>query len=173
MTDRSLVEAAQADPRRFADLYELHFDRVYAYAARRLRDRTAAQDVVADVFHHAFANLQNYEWRGVPFLAWLLRIASNKIYDYRQRQHREQSLPTVVEESAEPDYAWLEASAKLFAAVRRLPDDQRRVIELRFSEQKSIRETAEAMQRSEGAVKQLQLRAVEALRAHLGEVDHA
>ena len=173
MTDRSLVEAAQADPRRFADLYELHFDRVYAYAARRLRDRAAAQDVVADVFHHAFANLQNYEWRGIPFLAWLLRIASNKIYDYRQRQQQERSLPTTVEESAEPDYAWLETSAKLFAAVRKLPDDQRRVVELRFSEQKSIRETAEAMQRSEGAVKQLQLRAVEALRAHFGEVDHA
>jgi RNA polymerase sigma-70 factor (ECF subfamily) len=173
MTDRSLVEAAQADPRRFADLYELHFDRVYAYTARRLRDRAAAQDVVADVFHHALANLQNYEWRGIPFLAWLLRIASNKIYDYRQRQHQERSLPTVVEEAAEPDYTWLEASAKLFVAVRQLPEDQRRVIELRFSEQKSIRETADTMQRSEGAVKQLQLRAVEALRVHLGEVDHA
>ena len=69
--DRILVEAAQADPRRFADLYEHHFDRIYAFVARRLRDRAAAEDVTADVFHHALANLHRYEWRGIAFASWL------------------------------------------------------------------------------------------------------
>ena len=156
----------------FADLYEDNFDRIYAYVSRRLRDRTAAQDITSDVFHHALANLQNYEPRGIPFSAWLFRIAANKVYDYRQQQQYEQKLPPPNLVDQQADFEGAEQAAQLFAAVRKLPADQRRVIELRFVEQKSIRETAEALQRSEGAIKQLQLRAVEALRAIFGEVSH-
>jgi RNA polymerase sigma-70 factor (ECF subfamily) len=156
----------------FADLYEENFDRIYAYVAKRLRDRTAAQDVTSDVFHHALANLSNYEPRGIPFAAWLFRIAANKIYDYRQQQQYEQKLPPPNLVDQQADYEEAEQAAQLFAAVRRLPGDQRRVIELRFVQQKSIRETAEALDRSEGAVKQLQLRAIEALRESLGEVQN-
>lgn len=160
------------DTASFADLYEENFDRIYAYVAKRLRDRAAAQDVTSDVFHHALANLQNYEPRGIPFAAWLFRIAANKVYDYRQRQHYEQKLPPPNLVDQQADYEEAEQTARLFSAVRRLPADQRRVIEMRFVDQKSIRETAEKLQRSEGAVKQLQLRAIEALRASLGEVSH-
>lgn len=166
---RALVEAAQSDPRRFAELYELHFDRVYAFVVRRLRDRAAAEDVTADVFHHALANLHRYEWRGIAFSAWLYRIAGNKVYDYRQSRAREDILPVPNLTQEQPDYEEAERQAALAQAVRELPSDQRQVIELRFVKQKSIRETAEAMQRSEGAIKQLQLRALEALRARLGE----
>src|SRR5262252_1105474 len=78
MTDadeRLLVEAAQRDPSRFGDLYERHFHRVYAFVVHRLRDRDAAEDVTAEVFHKALAGLRQYEWRGAPFGAWLIRIA--------------------------------------------------------------------------------------------------
>jgi RNA polymerase sigma-70 factor (ECF subfamily) len=160
------------DPACFAELYEENFDRIYAYAAKRLRDRTAAQDVTADVFHHAFANFAKYEPRGIPFSAWLFRIAANKIYDYRQQQAYEHKLPPPNLVDQQADYAEAEQAAQVFAAVRKLPTDQRRVIELRFVQQKSIRQTAEELQRSEGAIKQLQLRAIEALRATLGEVSH-
>jgi RNA polymerase sigma-70 factor, ECF subfamily len=156
----------------FADLYEENFDRIYAYAIKRLRDRAAAQDITSDVFHHALANMHNYEPRGIPFAAWLFRIAANKIYDYRQQQQYEQKLPPPNLIDQQADYEEAEQAARLFAAVRRLPEDQRRVIELRFVQQKSIRETADAMERSEGAVKQLQLRAIEALRTNLGEEKH-
>jgi RNA polymerase sigma-70 factor, ECF subfamily len=156
----------------FAELYEENFDRIYAYVAKRLRDRAAAQDVTSDVFHHALANLHNYEPRGIPFAAWLFRIAANKVYDYRQQREYEQKLPPPNLIDQQVDYAEAEQTAQLFAAVRRLPADQRRVIELRFVHQKSIREAAEELQRSEGAIKQLQLRAIEALRATLGEVSH-
>jgi RNA polymerase sigma-70 factor (ECF subfamily) len=74
--ERSLIEAAQADPARFVDLYERHFHRVYAYASRRASSRAEAEDVTSEVFEHALTNLRKFEWRGVPFLAWLFRIAA-------------------------------------------------------------------------------------------------
>ncbi|HEY6182161.1 MAG TPA: sigma factor, partial [Terriglobales bacterium] len=77
--ERLLVEAAQRDPRRFAELYELHFRRVYAYVIRRVERREEAEDVTSEVFHHALAKIKSFEWRGVPFSAWLMRIAANVI----------------------------------------------------------------------------------------------
>src|ERR687884_209969 len=91
--DRVLVEAAQRDPARFGDLYERHFDRVYAFVVRRIRDRDAAEDVTADVFHRALTNLPKFEWRGAPFGAWLFRIAANAIADRSKRSSRETSPP--------------------------------------------------------------------------------
>src|ERR1041385_8578522 len=79
--DRPLIEAAQKDPRRFGELYERNFERVYAFVARRVRDRHEAEDVTAEVFQHALANLSKFEWRGVPFAVWLYRIAANAIAD--------------------------------------------------------------------------------------------
>ncbi len=86
--ERLLIEAAQSDPRRFAELYERHFERVYAFVARRARGRAEAEDLTAEVFHHALAHLGRFEWRGVPFVAWLLRIARNAVADRWQRVAR-------------------------------------------------------------------------------------
>src|SRR5215467_5192762 len=96
--DRGLVEAAQADPRRFADLYELYFERVYAFIARRVRDRGETEDLTSEVFHRALANLRAFEWRGTPFLAWLYRIAHNAILDRAKRKAAE----TVPPDQANP-----------------------------------------------------------------------
>src|SRR4051812_8356940 len=87
--EQLLIEAAQRDPDHFGDLYELHFERVYAYIVRRVRDRSEAQDVTSEVFHQALANLGQYEWRGVPFAAWLFRIAANAIADRAKRLEKE------------------------------------------------------------------------------------
>jgi RNA polymerase sigma-70 factor (ECF subfamily) len=167
--ERSLIEAAQKDPNRFADLYETHFDRVYAYVVRRVRDRHAAEDLTADVFHQALANLGRFEWRGIPFAAWLLRIARNAIVDRGRRGAREVLVADPGERAEEAGHPDLEQHARLFRLVRALPADQRLVIEMRFVEQKSIREVAEQMGRSEGAVKQLQFRGIESLRARMVE----
>src|SRR5678810_264800 len=91
--DRLLVEAAQRDPSRFADLYEQNFYRVYAYVARRVGDRHQAEDLTAEVFREALAGIRKFEWRGVPFIAWLLRIASRVIADHWQRSGRESGNP--------------------------------------------------------------------------------
>src|ERR1700688_1511782 len=79
--ERLMVEAAQRDPGRFGELYEIHFERVYAYIAKRVRDRDAAEDLTSEVFHRALASLPRFDWRGIPFAVWLLRIASNLIVD--------------------------------------------------------------------------------------------
>ena len=164
LDDRALVEAAQADPARFLDLYDRHFHRVYAYVLRRAGNRADAEDVTSDVFHRALANLPKYEWRGIPFVAWLFRIAAHELADRRQRAARQAGdSPSDVEGNDDA----LERRVMLFQLVERLPADQRRVVEMRFGEGRSLRDVAEALGRSEGAIKQLQRRALETLRAHL------
>jgi RNA polymerase sigma-70 factor, ECF subfamily len=169
--DRLLVEAAKQDPSRFAELYELNFTRVYSYIVRRVGDRDAAQDLTSDVFHKALAGIQNFEWRGVPFAGWLLRIAANMIVDRSKRGAREVSgpddLPDLPDPAAQPRLVEADQSARLLRLVDQLPQDQRRVIGMRFAEEKSIREIAQALGRTEGAVKQLQFRALQNLRARM------
>lgn len=168
--ERLLIEAAQRDPECFADLYEAHFHRVYAYVVTRVHNRDEAQDITADVFHQALANLANYEWRGIPFAAWLYRIAANEITDRWERSTKEQGTPAP-EYSNEVNIEEIEQRAILFRMVSTLPVDQRHVILQRFVEQKSIREIAKELQRSEGAVKQLQFRALQNLRMRMGETN--
>lgn len=169
--ERILVEAAQRDPSRFAELYERNFDRVYAYVSRRLTDRSAVEDITAEVFRQALANLDQFEWRGSPFVAWLVRIAANAVTDHWRRVSREQPmLEADGPESAPSDPASIDAverRALLFRLVRSLPADQRRVIVMRFAQEKGVGEIARELNRSEGAVKQLQFRAIQNLRAQL------
>jgi RNA polymerase sigma-70 factor (ECF subfamily) len=164
--ERLLVEAAQRDPARFAELYTRNFSAVYAYVSRRAASREEAEDLTSEVFHQALANLKRFEWRGVPFAAWLMRIAANAIND-RWRVSRRETGDPPDEQLADHGAGDMERRAALFQLVDGLPSDQRRVIALRFVEQKSIREIAQELGRSEGAVKQLQFRAMEKLRASM------
>jgi RNA polymerase sigma-70 factor (ECF subfamily) len=165
--ERLLIEAAQRDKTRFADLYELFFDRVYAYVVRRVFDRSDAEDLTSEVFHHALANLGRFEWRGAPFAAWLFRIAANAIADRSERLARERKIEPPPE-SQEADQEEIQDQARAFRLVRELPEDQRRVVEMRFAGEKSIKEIAGELGRTEGAVKQLQFRGLENLRVRLG-----
>ena len=168
--ERVLIEAAQNDPGRFAELYERNFHRVYAYIACRIHDRSERQDLTAHVFQQALANIGKFKWRGAPFVTWLYRIASNAIADQTRKKSREVTeVELTTNTSVDSDLEQIERRARLFSAVETLPEDQRRVIVLRFGEEKSIREIAAELNRSEGAVKQLQFRGLENLRARLRE----
>ena len=168
MEERLLVEAAQRDPARFGDLYEAHFELIYGFIIRRVCDRSLAEDLTSEVFHKALAGLPKYENRGTPFGAWLIRIAANAVIDHAKRAGRETGpLEDVPEPSAQPDLEALERQGQLFRLVNQLPLDQRQVILHRFVEQKSIREIAQELGRSEGAVKQLQFRALQSLRSRM------
>ena len=171
--ERLLVEAAQQDPARFAELYELNFERVYAYAVKRVGNRTEAEDVTAEVFHQALANLKRFEWRGIPFAAWLFRIAANLISDRWQRSGREVSDDSEIEsaQTSPAEIEEVERRATLFRLVNTLPEEQRRVVVLRFVEDKSIKEVAREVGKTEGAVKQLQFRALTSLRARMEGAD--
>jgi RNA polymerase sigma-70 factor (ECF subfamily) len=166
--ERLQIEAARKDPRRFADLYEENFERVYAFVVRRVRDRDQAQDLTADVFHRALAGLPRFEYRGIPFAAWLFQIARNAIADDSKRSVRQRKIadfsdaPEAIENEVEP-------RARLFKLVDELPEDQRRVIAMRFGEQQTIKEIAARLGRSEGAIKQLQLRGLQKLKARMGD----
>ena len=169
--ERLLIEAAQQDPSRFAELYELHFHRIYAYISRRVRNRAEAQDLTAHVFQQALANLEKFRWRGAPFSSWLYRIAANAIADYARKLPRESNPETTSVSTAdtEGDFEKSERRACVYQAIESLPDDQKRVIVMRFGDEKSIREIATELGRSEGAVKQLQFRALENLRGSFSE----
>lgn len=167
--ERALIEAAQADPARFLEIYDRYFHRVWAYVVRRAADRAEAEDVTSETFRRALENLRGYQWRGAPFLAWLLRIASHTLANRWQQMGRESSEPPP--EMAEPD-AGLEQRAMLFQLLERLPYAQRRVLELRYIEERSLLDIAQQLGKTEGAVKQLQRRALENLRA-AWEAGHA
>lgn len=172
--ERLLVEAAQGDPAKFDALYELFFNRVYYYLSSRVRDRATAEDLTSEVFHKALANLSQFEWRGVPFAAWLFRIASNSLADQYKRASREHSVSedppdtTPRTEDTAGDLETSEYHASLYRLVDRLPSVQRRVIRERFVEQRTIREIAARLKKSEGAIKQLQFRALQTLRSQMG-----
>ncbi len=183
--ERALIEAAQRERVRFAELYENNFERVYAYVARRVRDRAGgdreeAQDLTAEVFHLALKNLARFEWRGVPFASWLFKIASNELADrskrLKQRRAHERENSFLFQEGADRVEAAArvedaERRARLFKLVELLPRDQSRVIAMRFAEDKSIREIAAALGRTEGSVKQLQVRGLQNLRVRLGDTN--
>ena len=171
--ERLLIEAAQRDRARFANVYENYFEMVYAYVARRTRNRDETEDLTAEVFHKALASLPGYEWRGVPFAAWLMRIAVNSIVDQAQRAAREFPAPDDPPEPANDpvvrasEMRAIEHRAQLFRLVGQLPALQKQVVHERFVEQRSIKEIAQRLGKTEGAVKQLQLRAVQNLRAQM------
>lgn len=187
--ERLLIEAAQHDPARFADLYELNFERVYAYVVRRVGNRAETEDITAEVFHQALANLKRFEWRGIPFAAWLFRIAANLINDRWQHAAREVPDEGQIEGTSgevvgsartfsgktgsvtPAEIEEVERRATLFRLVETLPAEQKRVVVLRFVDQKSIKEVASEIHKTEGAVKQLQFRALSTLRARMEGAD--
>jgi len=169
--ERRLIEASQEDPRRFDKLYERYFYRVYAFALARTGDPSMAEDVTSETFRQAFQNLAHFQWRGVPFSSWLFRIAANNASDARKGGSRQTALDELPSDPVDPgnELAQVEERVQLYELVDRLPNDQRRVIVLRFAQEKRVSEIAAAMGRSEGAVKQLQFRALQSLRAWVGE----
>ena len=172
--ERLLIEAAQADLSKFDALYELHFDRIYFFIVSRVHDRAIAEDLTSEVFHKALTNLPAYEWRGTPFSAWLFRIASNAIADQYKRSNREQQAdessldPPAPSNLASKELEFVERHAFFFRLVEKLPLIQRQVVHERFIEERSIKEIAQRLKKTEGAIKQLQFRALQTLREQVG-----
>ncbi len=162
------VAAAQRDPALFAELYESNFDRVYAYIARRVPTRQDAEDLTSEVFHEALRCLGQYENRGLPFAAWLLGIASKRLANKWRRNGKRPEIGIDGMDEAGFE-AGIEEAAMLAKLVDELPADQGVVIRRRFMEQKRLCEIAKELGRSEGAVKQLQFRALQNLRTKLGK----
>jgi RNA polymerase sigma-70 factor (ECF subfamily) len=126
-----------------------------------------AEDITSQVFEQALRTIGRFEWRGVPVSAWLFRMAANALADH-WRAHARDARDTPPDVPDPREMEDIDERITLHRHVAQLPDVQRQVIEMRFVEEKSIREVAAALDRSEGAVKQLQLRALENLRKSMG-----
>ena len=168
--EESLVrQAIQGDQMAFSRLYEEYFDKIYRYVAVRIGDRTEAEDMTQQVFVKAIKSISSFKWKGVPFSAWLFRIAHNLVVDYlRKRKNQPATLfdESLVSSDSNPQLM-AERSLdieQLKLATRRLTEAQREVISLRFAGGLSVAEAAKIMGRSQGAVKALQHSAIEALR---------
>ena len=168
--ERRQILAAQRDREQFAPLYERYVDQIYAYAYGLTRSREQAEDVTAATFAKAMEELPRFEWRGVPYSAWLYRVAGNLVARSKRRPGWIELQPQLLAAPGDPaDVAEGHArAAEVRAEVAALPTDQRQAVLLRFGGDLRNREIAEIMGRSEGAVKLLTFRALTTLRRRLG-----
>jgi len=172
--EERLIRRFQAgDVSAFEQLYDRYADRVYAYIALRVGHGPLAEDLTADVFLRALEKRASFRWRNKPYLAWLLRVAHNAVVDHWRRERRAQTVPwdKPLRDKAEDLVSALEKKLTLErvrAALTQLTALQQQVIALRFGSGLSIAETAQVMSKSRGAVKNLQHKALVALRAQLG-----
>jgi RNA polymerase sigma-70 factor (ECF subfamily) len=170
-----VAQAQQGDQLAFATLYEQYRPLVYRFLRRRLDgvDETV-EDLTEDVFVKLYEKLDRYVERGLPFTAWLYRIAHNQLVDYMRALPRHTAQPLdfvadIPEHNAGAEYRGVLDRQTLEPALARLTAEQRQAVDLRFLQGMSVAETAATMERSEEAVKKLQARALANLRRSLSE----
>ena len=183
MNEEILLKEIQKDPRKFGEVYEAFYKRIFGYAYRRTTDYDVAKDIAAETFLKAYAGIGKFTWRDVSILHWLYRIATNEINKYfRRRSYRPDSLQKVQEEygvdltdytNAESERIQLEEDLQKYRDFRRVHEviatlggKYQDVISLKYFEQKTIGEIALILGKKEGTVKSLLSRGMEKLREH-------
>jgi RNA polymerase sigma-70 factor, ECF subfamily len=168
--------AKDGDAQAFADLYDRYVDQTFAYVYRRVGHRQLAEDLVGDVFLRAYRRLPSFEWQGVDLGAWIMTIARNRVHDhFRSARFRLERPTAEVRDDPTPSgpddpervAVGREMTRALGQALERLADDHREVVELRFIHDLSVADTAAILDRSVGATKALQYRALRALAAEV------
>lgn len=168
-----IIQRAKAyDPDALSTLYERYYQGIYRYVYYRVGSSALAEDLTADVFVKMLHGIQSYSVQGVPFSAWLYRIARNRVIDHMRRQPEKADLSLEearVETIASGETTLEQALQRdeLLKAVQVLTDDQRQVIILKFIEDMDNATIAAVMGKTEGAVKSLQHRALDTLRLHI------
>jgi RNA polymerase sigma-70 factor, ECF subfamily len=174
LPESQLVAQAKADPQAFGLLYERYVDRIYAYIFHRIHNQQEAEDLTARTFYRALSRLYTYEDRGLPFSAWLYRIAHNLVANWHRDHGRRRflslddlRLPGLKQAEPEVVVAQIEEHEALWAAIDRLPDDRRDLLIYKFGNHLSNLEIGSLMGKSEGAIKSLYFRTLSALRRDL------
>ena len=166
--EAALIHQAREGSREaFGILYERHRATIARYVAARIRDTADSEDLTEAIFESAWRVMARYREQGVPFLAWLYRLAHNRVVDHYRALRPTLTLIPEVHESIEDTGPPLDLnidSADLLKALHTLTDDQRNVIVLRFVQGMSGREVAQAMDKREDAIRALQFRALATLR---------
>jgi RNA polymerase sigma-70 factor (ECF subfamily) len=167
--EREIIERSKKDPRVFGELYEKHFDRIFNFIYRQTDDEELAGDLCSQTFINALNHLPGYQFRGVPFSAWLYRIARNEINKHYRKNKRknvfsieELKVKELIERS---DETWDEEQVqKLINFMKDLPTDMLQVLELRFFEDKDFSEIAFILDITESGAKMRTYRALDKLR---------
>jgi RNA polymerase sigma-70 factor, ECF subfamily len=174
LSDNDLVDLAGSDKDAFGELYERYLTKIYNYIYYRTGNQQDAEDLTAKVFYRAMSHIQSYEDKGVPFQAWLYRIAHNLVANFHRDQGRRKVVPlddyvahTLRSEAPDRQTEANEEQEMLLAAIRRLPPERQEMLLLKFVEHKSNAEIGEMMNRTEGAIKSLYHRTLLALRDEL------
>lgn len=172
--DGELVALAKEDKAAFGELYERYLRKIYSYVYYRTGNVHDAEDLTAKVFIRALSHISNYVEKGVPFQAWLYRIAHNLVANWHRDQGRRKIIALddyVVHslKSEAPDRLSedREERNQLLEAFRRLPEDRQQLILLKFVERMSNAEIGAIMGRTEGAIKSLYHRTLLALREEM------
>jgi len=169
-----LSRASQGDRDAFGQLYERYVERIFNYVYYRTGNLHDAEDLTARVFQRAMNHIKNYTDRGVPFSAWLYRIAHNLVANWHRDRSRKQEiplddLPVLPAKSDHPERSLVRSQEQesLLRMIRRLPPERQHLLILKFVEDMSNAEIGQIMGRSEGAVKSLYHRTLLSLRDQL------
>lgn len=175
--DEILILAARGDRDAFGALYERYVDRIFNYVYYRTGNVSDAEDLTARVFQRAMNHIHTYSDRGVPFSAWLYRIAHNLVANWHRDRSRRQEIPLsdapLVARGDQPESNLVHTQQResLLRLIRSLPAERQTLLILKFVEHLSNAEIGEIMDRSEGAVKSLYHRTLLAMRDQIGEAD--
>lgn len=147
--DERLITSAKSDPQAFRPLYEKYFKRIFLFVLHRIGDRSLTADITSQVFLKALLNIKKFDCRGVPFSAWLFRIALNECNDYF-RKNKRYRIVTIEDNAVGNVYEELTAHhgeedlrEHLPAILQKLTADELQIIELRFFEQRPFKEVAD------------------------------
>ena len=165
-----VVRSQKGDANAFGQLYDRFQPEIVRYLSYRVGNPDTAEDLAQQVFLKAWQAIPRYEYRGVPFKAWLYRMAHNQMVDHHRTRRPTTDLEGVeIPEEAEAEQRVLvqEVQTHLKAALERLSEDHRQVLVLRFLLEKSAREVGEIMNRKEVTIRGLQMRALQALRREI------
>jgi RNA polymerase sigma-70 factor (ECF subfamily) len=172
--ESALIERAKSDQEAFGQLYERYSQRIYQYIYYRTSSEPDAVDLTAKTFLRAWQHISNYDDRGIPFSAWLYRIAHNLVANWHRDRSRRKVISLedlshwrVNEDGPEAAALFAEDRAAMLRVVRRLPSDRQELLALKFVEHLSNAEIGAVMGRSEGAIKSLYHRTLMALREEM------
>jgi RNA polymerase sigma-70 factor (ECF subfamily) len=174
MEDSELIILAKEDKEAFGEIYERYLSKIYNYIYYRTGNQQDAEDLTAKVFYRALSHIDKYEDKGVPFQAWLYRIAHNLVANFHRDKGRRKIIPlddyvahTLRSDAPDKQAETSEQKDRLMDAIGHLPAERQQLLILKFIEQKSNAEIGEIMERTEGAIKSLYHRTLLALRDEL------
>jgi len=177
--DNAIRLAREGNSEAFSYLYNLNVTRIYNYIFYRIGSEDDAEDVTSRVFYRAFDHIKTYEDKGIPFSAWLYRIAHNLIANWHRDRQRRKEVP--LDDQPEMPHrvdlpeTWIEKKQEmdlLMKGMRRLAPDRQQLILLKYLEDLSNAEIAVIMGRTEGAIKSLYHRALLALKDEMVKIGY-